>query len=77
MLLPDSDEIGRAILDRADVRRLEQIAAEAGMVHRWERACAAVEAGLTSPAEVRRILGVASPPSRPRARIREPSRPFP
>ena len=64
MLLPDSDEIGRAILDRADVRRLERIAAEAGMVHRWERACIAVEAGLTSPAEVRRVLGVATPPGR-------------
>jgi type II secretory ATPase GspE/PulE/Tfp pilus assembly ATPase PilB-like protein len=64
MLPPDSDEIGRAILDRADVRRLEQIAAEAGMVHRWERACLAVEAGLTSPAEIRRSLGVATPPGR-------------
>jgi general secretion pathway protein E len=64
ILLPDSDEIGRAILDRADVRRLERIAAENGMVHRWERACAAVEAGLTSPAEVRRTLGVATPPGR-------------
>jgi type II secretory ATPase GspE/PulE/Tfp pilus assembly ATPase PilB-like protein len=64
MLPPDSDEIGRAILDRADVRRLEHIAAQTGMVHRWERACAAVEAGLTSPAEVRRTLGVATPPGR-------------
>ena len=61
MLLPESDEIGRAILARADVRRLERIAVEAGMIHRWERACAAVEAGLTSPAEIRRILGVAKP----------------
>ncbi len=64
ILLPDSDEIGRAILDRADVRRLERIATEAGMVHRWERACTAVEAGLTSPAEVRRTLGLATPPGR-------------
>jgi type II secretory ATPase GspE/PulE/Tfp pilus assembly ATPase PilB-like protein len=64
MLPSDSDEIGRAILDRADVRRLERIATEAGMVHRWERACAAVEAGLTSPAEIRRTLGVTTPPGR-------------
>ncbi len=64
MLLPDSDEIGRAILARDDVRRLERIAAEAGMIHRWERACAAVEAGVTSPAEVRRTLGVATAPGR-------------
>ena len=34
------------------------------MIDRWERACVAVEAGLTSPAEVRRILGVASFPPR-------------
>ena len=64
ILPPDSESIGRAILERADVRRLEAIAAEAGMVHRWERACRAVEAGLTSPAEVRRSLGVATPPPR-------------
>ena len=36
------------------------------MIDRWERACAAVEAGLTSPAEVRRILGVGKPPERVR-----------
>ncbi len=71
MLLPDSDELGRAILARADVRQLERIAVEVGMIHRWERACAAVEAGLTSPAEVRRVLGVGKPP----ARIPDASRP--
>jgi type II secretory ATPase GspE/PulE/Tfp pilus assembly ATPase PilB-like protein len=61
MLLPDSDEVGRAVLARADVRQLERIAVAAGMVHRWARACAAVEAGLTAPAEVRRVLGVGQP----------------
>ncbi len=64
MLLPEPDEIGRAILARADVRQLERIAVEAGMIHRWERACAAVEAGLTSPSEIRRTLGVGKPPAR-------------
>lgn len=64
LLLPESDEFGRAILSSADVRMLERIAVEAGMVHRWERACAAVEAGATSPAEVRRIFGVGKPPPR-------------
>ncbi len=54
-------EIARAILARSDVRHLEQVAVEAGMIDRWERACAAVEAGLTSPEEVRRVLGVGSP----------------
>jgi type II secretory ATPase GspE/PulE/Tfp pilus assembly ATPase PilB-like protein len=64
MLLPEPDELARAILARSDVRQLERIAVDAGMVHRWERACAAVEAGLTSPAEVRRTLGVGKPPAR-------------
>ena len=31
------------------------------MISRWERACLAVEEGLTSPAEVRRVLGVSTP----------------
>ena len=29
-----------------------------GMINRWERACQAVDQGLTSPGEVRRVLGV-------------------
>jgi type II secretory ATPase GspE/PulE/Tfp pilus assembly ATPase PilB-like protein len=61
MLVPDAEEFARALLARADVRQLERIAVEAGMVHRWARACAAAEAGLTAPAEVRRILGVGKP----------------
>jgi type II secretory ATPase GspE/PulE/Tfp pilus assembly ATPase PilB-like protein len=64
MLLPASDELARAILARSDVPQLERIAVGAGMIHRWERACAAVEAGLTSPAEVRRTLGLGQPPTR-------------
>jgi type II secretory ATPase GspE/PulE/Tfp pilus assembly ATPase PilB-like protein len=64
MLLPDSDEFGRAVLARSDVRTLERIAVDAGMIPRWERACAAVEEGLTSPAEVRRVLGVTNAPPR-------------
>ena len=39
------------------------------MIDRWERACVAVEEGLTSPAEVRRILGVGTFPERTRARL--------
>jgi type II secretory ATPase GspE/PulE/Tfp pilus assembly ATPase PilB-like protein len=64
MLLPEQDHLAQAILARSDVRELEQIAVQAGMINRWERACTAVEAGLTSPEEVRRILGLASPPAR-------------
>ena len=51
---------------------LEQVAVAAGMIDRWERACTAVEAGLTSPAEVRRILGVARPPERFASLARRP-----
>ncbi len=63
-MLPDSDLLARAILAKSDVRQLERVAASAGMIGRWERGCAAVEAGLTSPAEIRRILGVATPSRR-------------
>ena len=58
MLSTESDEVGRAILDRADVARVEAAAVSSGMVTRWARAKTAVEAGVTSPAEVRRILGL-------------------
>lgn len=57
MLTAEPTELGRAILDRSDASRLEQLAVESGMVTRWRRACLAIEAGHTSPAEVRRVLG--------------------
>jgi general secretion pathway protein E len=63
LLEPDQGALGRAILSRTDVAQLEALAAGAGMISRWARACDAVEAGLTSPAEVRRVLGFAGPPS--------------
>ncbi|MFN0055119.1 MAG: GspE/PulE family protein [Planctomycetales bacterium] len=59
MLLPEQTELGREILSRSDAARLEQSAIAAGMVPQLSRGCAAVEAGLTSPAEIRRILGFA------------------
>ncbi|HIQ20063.1 MAG TPA: type II/IV secretion system protein [Planctomycetes bacterium] len=62
MLVPERTELGRAILSRSDAARLEQLAIQAGMVTRWERACEAVRAGKTSPAEVRRVLGFNDPP---------------
>ena len=58
MLIPDQGDLGQAILERTDVGSLEQRAVQSGMVTRWERACHAVEDGSTSPAEVRRVLGV-------------------
>lgn len=58
-MLPSlDDDLGRAVLERADVRRLEQLAVAAGMTTRWARAREAVEQGTTSPAEVRRVLGM-------------------
>ena len=57
MLRPDSRDIGPAILGRAEAGELERLAAEEGMRTRWQRASEMVEAGGTSPAEVRRVLG--------------------
>jgi type II secretory ATPase GspE/PulE/Tfp pilus assembly ATPase PilB-like protein len=57
MLLPNRGALGRAVLERLDVDRLEEAALQDGMIARWQRAAEAVEAGLTSPEEVRRVLG--------------------
>jgi type II secretory ATPase GspE/PulE/Tfp pilus assembly ATPase PilB-like protein len=57
MLTAQTSEIGRAVLSRDDSQKIEQLASSLGMVTRWQRACAAVESGATSPAEVRRVLG--------------------
>ena len=64
LLLPETDEFAQALLAKSDVRELERAAVAAGMIDRWERALTAVETGLTSPAEVRRVLGVGAFPSR-------------
>jgi general secretion pathway protein E len=57
ILVAQTGELSRAVLSKGDANHLEQLAVEAGMVTRWQRACAAVEEGKTSPAEVRRVLG--------------------
>jgi type II secretory ATPase GspE/PulE/Tfp pilus assembly ATPase PilB-like protein len=57
MLLAQPTELGRAILSRSDAPQLEQMAVQSGMVTVWRRACEAVDAGSTSPEEVRRVLG--------------------
>ncbi len=57
MLTLDTEEIGKGILARWDADRLEQAAVAAGIRTRWEGALQAVEQGLTSAAEVRRVLG--------------------
>lgn len=61
MLVPDRSELGRAILSRDDAARLEQQAIACGMTTQRQRAYQAVEAGVTSPQEVLRVLGVERP----------------
>jgi hypothetical protein len=72
--LPHSDELAHAILHSSDVRQLEQAAIAAGMIDQWARACAAVEAGITAPGEVRRILGVTSLPKQTADRLTKMNR---
>ncbi|QEF99197.1 Putative type II secretion system protein E [Stieleria maiorica] len=48
-----------AVLDTKDSRQTYRIAVEHGMKSLWERATELVREGTTSPAEVRRVLGVA------------------
>ncbi len=67
LLDPERLGLGPAILDRTDTRRLEALAVRAGMVGRWRRACLAIEDGITSPAEVRRVLGFSDGPDVPPA----------
>ena len=60
LLVPEVHGIGRAILGREDAIELESKAIAAGMKTRWQRACEAVSAGATSPAEIRRVMGFES-----------------
>jgi type II secretory ATPase GspE/PulE/Tfp pilus assembly ATPase PilB-like protein len=55
--LEDSDELGQAILQRADAGHLQRLAEADGMTPLWTRACQAVEQGGTSPQEIRRVFG--------------------
>jgi type II secretory ATPase GspE/PulE/Tfp pilus assembly ATPase PilB-like protein len=57
MLPVSPSELSAAILARSGTAAIERLATEAGMTSRWQRACQAVDAGWTSPAEVRRVLG--------------------
>jgi type II secretory ATPase GspE/PulE/Tfp pilus assembly ATPase PilB-like protein len=57
LLPPLTGDLRRAVLDRRDTAELAGIAVATGMTTLFRRACAAVEAGQTDPAEVRRVLG--------------------
>jgi type II secretory ATPase GspE/PulE/Tfp pilus assembly ATPase PilB-like protein len=58
LLRPDRGVLAQAVLARSDVERLEAAAIRDGMTTRWQRAVDAVETAATSPAEVRRVLGL-------------------
>jgi type II secretory ATPase GspE/PulE/Tfp pilus assembly ATPase PilB-like protein len=60
-LLPGRGPVARAVLERADVDRIEAAAVASGMERLWDRTLAAVASGLTGPAEVRRVLGIQTP----------------
>ncbi len=58
MLQPNEVDVANAILKQADATALHQLAIKSGMRTQWDRAIEAVNQGITSPAEVRRILGM-------------------
>jgi general secretion pathway protein E len=57
LLVPNDAAVGRAIVTRADTTELTALATAAGMLSISQRAIQAIEAGRTSPAEARRVLG--------------------
>ncbi len=58
MFQPAESRLGKAILSRSDADHLEQLAIAAGMIDQRKGALAAVDAGLTSPAEYIRVFGL-------------------
>ena len=63
MLHPDQKEIGRAILSQLDADDLQRTATAAGFRTLGQRARGLIEAGETSPAEIRRVLGFRDDPA--------------
>src|SRR5262249_28472758 len=59
MLTLDSAALGAGVWAKGDGAALEGLAGAGGMVDRWRRAADLVALGVTSPAEVRRVLGFA------------------
>ena len=57
LLPPLEGELSTAVLARRDSRVLFSTAVDAGLIPLSTRACQAVEAGRTDPAEIRRVLG--------------------
>lgn len=57
ILDPRHSKTGQSILHREDITGIERAAVADGMITRWDRAREAVREGITSPAEIRRVLG--------------------
>jgi len=57
MLTFDMARVAAGVLARSDAGALERAAMQGGMRTRWHEACRAVEEGLTSAVEIRRVLG--------------------
>jgi type II secretory ATPase GspE/PulE/Tfp pilus assembly ATPase PilB-like protein len=53
-------QLAKAVLARSDTTVLEPLAVHAGMIARWQRAVHLAQQGVTSPVEIRRVLGLAS-----------------
>ncbi|MEW4565174.1 GspE/PulE family protein [Bremerella sp. JC770] len=62
-LVPHKHRIAKLELEAATSATIEAWAVEAGMPTRWVQAEAMLSAGITSPAEVRRVLGFRDDPS--------------
>lgn len=58
LAFPGRGALAKAVLERRDIDGLEAAAECDGVVSRWSRAAEAVNAGLTSPAEIRRVFGL-------------------
>lgn len=58
MLRPDDDVVGRAILEHREADVIQRLAMQRGYQTIGMRAAEAIAAGVTSPVEVRRVLGL-------------------
>lgn len=63
LLPPLVGPLGAAVLAREDAPQLDALAQQLGMVSLYHRGLAAVENGLISPAELRRVIGRQTDPS--------------
>lgn len=57
MLSRSAGTLSGGVLQRMDTQSIQAAALEAGLVTVWQRAIDAVAGGITSPAEIRRVLG--------------------